>query len=106
MASQFEKRKVKTAETVAKEIQDKRSEIRASGATEVSEEPVYDQMAYDIYTDNGGKTYKVAEISYNPITKRAEVKELFSITRLVALQYANTKTALGTLKRKAIKLKE
>ena len=103
--NQFEKRKAKSTEEVVKEITEKRAAIRST-EKDKAPEPLYDQMAYDIYTDDGGKSYKVAEINYNPQTKQAEVKELFSITRLVALQYANTKTALGTLKRKAIKLKE
>jgi hypothetical protein len=94
--NQYEKRKAKSVDTLVKE---------ATTVAPVTQ-PVYDQMAMDIYTDDGGRSYKVAEISYNPVTKQAEVKELFSITRLVALQYANTKTALGTLKKKAIKLKE
>lgn len=111
MPSNYEKRQAKSAATVAKEIQERREQIRskvvepAAKAAEAEQvkEPVYTQMAYDVYTPDGGKTYKVAEISYNPVTKEAEVKEIFNITRLVALQYANTKVALGTLKKKAIK---
>lgn len=106
MASNFEKRKA-----VTQEIEAKRTKLREKGPMEKTVEqtpvsvtkPVYTQTGYDIFTPDGGKTYKVAEISYNPITGVAEVKEIFNITRLVALQYFNTKTALQTLKRKAIK---
>lgn len=97
MASQFEKRQKKTPEAVAEEIKEKRSEIRAKA------EPVYTQTGYDIFSPDGNRTYKVAEISYNPETKEAKVTEIFTITRLVALAYANQKTALKTLKRKGIK---
>ena len=55
--NQFEKRKAKSTETVAKEITDKRSEMRASKETPVATpvtEPVYNQTGYDVYTDDGG----------------------------------------------------
>lgn len=102
MSSQFEKRKAKSTEEISREIQDKRSEIRASREMPpvVMDTPVYTQTGLDIYTPDGGRTYKIAEILYNPETMQAEVKEIFNITRLVALQYANTKTGLGTLKKK------
>jgi hypothetical protein len=95
--NQFLKRKTKESEEELVPI--------AEGAVPpVVEEPAYNQIALDIYTLDGGRTYCVAEISYNPTTKQAEVKELFSISRLIALQHANTKVALGTLKKKALKV--
>lgn len=94
MPSQFEKRKAKTPEKVAEEIQEKRSEIRAKA------EPVFTQSGMDIFTPNGGKTYHVAELAYNPETGEAKVVGVFDISRLVALSYANQKTALNTLKQR------
>ena len=91
--SQYEKRRDKD---IVQEVQEKIAEIRATPTA-------YTQSAFDIYTPDGGRTYKVAEISYNPDTGEAKVSEIFNITRLVALSYANQKTALSTLKRKAIK---
>lgn len=100
MASQFAKRKARSADVVSQEIQDKRAEIRASREAPVaSAEPVYSQTGYDIFTTDGGKTYQVAEISYNPETLQSEVINIFSISRLVALSYGNQKTALRTLKK-------
>lgn len=95
MSTQYEKRKAKTIEAVAKEIENKRDDIRAQAL----EAPVYDQVGYDVYTPDGGKTYKVAEIAYNPVTKQATIVGVYSITRLVALQYKNTKNALSMLKK-------
>ncbi len=97
MASQFEKRQKKTAETVIAEVTEKRADIRAKA------EPTYTQTGYDIFTLDGGRTFGVAEISYNPETREAKVIETYTITRLVALKYGNMKTALQTLKRKATK---
>ncbi len=96
--SQFEKRKQKTQEEVIKEITKKRDDIRETALAE----PTYTQTALDVYTSDGRK-YHVAEIVYDPESGVAKVLEVFDITRLVALQYFNTKTALGTLKRKAKK---
>src|SRR5580698_6443291 len=100
MASQFQKRKAKTPDAVSQEIQDKRAEIRASReSTVAAPEPVYTQTGFDVFTDDGGKTYQVAEFSYNPVTLQAEVVNLFSISRLIALSYGNQKVALQTLKK-------
>jgi hypothetical protein len=94
MASQFEKRKAKasvdSAPTVEQQVE-----------TETTA-PIYTQIGLDVYSPDGGRNYEVAEISYNHETRQAEVKEVYKISRLVALQYANTKTALNTLKRKLI----
>lgn len=95
MASQFEKRKAKLAADVVKEIEHKRDDIRAKAAGE----PVYTQTGYDIYSEDGGKSYGVAEIAYNPQTGESKVKDTFSISRLIALSYANQKQALGILKK-------
>lgn len=95
--SNFEKRKVKTPEAVINEITKKRDAIREKGV-EV-DEPVYTQSGYDVYTLDGGRNYGVAEISYNPETGAAKVNNTFTISRLVALKYANTKQALGILKK-------
>lgn len=92
MTSQFEKRKAKSAAEVAKEITDRRDNAEANM-------PVYTQSAYDVYTPDGGKTYEVAEISYNPESGEAKVVNTFSITRLIALNYATQKQALGILKK-------
>ena len=95
MSSQFEKRQLKKAEAVKAQIEAKREDIRAKAANE----PVYTQTGLDIYTPDGGKTYGVAEISYNPETGDAKVTNTFSITRIVALTYLNQKIALNTLKK-------
>lgn len=106
MASQFEKRKSKSTESVAQEIISKRSEKRASVdepdmpiVVSEPEAPVYNQTGFDIFSSDNGKTYGVAEIEYNPETGRARVKDTFSITRLIALSYGNQKVALQTLKK-------
>lgn len=103
--TQFEKRKARTADAVSQEIQDKRAGMRASrdavsaAAPAPIAEPVYNQQGFDIFTRDGGKTYEVAEISYNAETLQAEVVNIFTISRLVALSYRNQKTALQTLKK-------
>lgn len=94
MPSQFSKRKNKTPEAVIEEIQEKRSELRAKA------EPTYTQTGMDIFTPNGGKTYHVAELAYNPETGEAKILGIFDISRLVALSYANQKNALNTLKQR------
>lgn len=105
MASQFSKRKAKSVDEVSQEIQDKRAGLRASreaassAASAPIAEPSYTQQGFDIFTSDGGKTYQVAEISYNPDTLQAEVVNTFTISRLVALSYGNQKTALQTLKK-------
>lgn len=104
MPSNFEKRRAKSKEDVAKEIQERREQIRLKAenpspvVTEAAK-PVYTQEGYDVYSPDGGKTYHVAEISYNPETGQAEVTNIFDISRLIALTYANQKIALGTLKK-------
>lgn len=102
--SQFLKRKLKSQEKDALVPENQPDQVESQPAAEQEgPEPVYQQTALDIYTPDGGKTYEVAEISYNPTTKEAKVTATFSISRLVALTAANQKTALNTLKRKLIK---
>ena len=95
MATQYEKRKAKIASDVAKEIEAKREEIRAKAANE----PTYTQKGYDVFTPDGGRTYKVIELEYNPDTGHARVVGTSEISRLVALKYDAQKTALGILKK-------
>lgn len=97
MSSQFEKRKAKSVTDVAKEIEVKRDDMRSK--TSLEEAAVYTQTGYDVFTSDGGKSYGVAEIAYNPITGTAHIVDTFSISRLVALSYANQKQALGILKK-------
>lgn len=124
MPSQYEKRKAKAAaEAAARKADEMKQEIadmaeqglepvigpaaESMGMSEPAPEvdgiaqfdKFYTQHAYDIFTSDGGKTYHVAEIHYNPQTGHALVGEIFDISRLVALSYANQKTALGTLKK-------
>ena len=96
MSTNFERRKAKVTEAVSKAVEAKKETVRAEAAGE----PSYDQSAYDVFTADGGKSFGVAEIAYNPATGEATVKDTFSISRLIALQYANQKTALGILKQK------
>lgn len=95
MATHYEKRKQKIAE----QIQEKRTEIRET-AVPKDEQPVYTNVGYDIFSPDGGKTYKVVEFHYNPTTGHAQVGELFEVSRLIALSYESKKTALGILKKK------
>jgi hypothetical protein len=62
-------------------------------------EPAYTQTGFDVFTRDGGKSYEVAEFAYDPVTMKAEVINLFSISRLIALSYGNQKVALQTLKK-------
>ncbi len=111
MSSQFFKRKVKAAATKppvepTSEMQEITQMPEASVVQETPKtlaEIVYSQKGLDIFTSDGGKTYQVAEIAYDPETMQAAVLNIFSISRLIALSYFNQKTALETLKRKAIK---
>jgi hypothetical protein len=90
--SQFEKRKEK---------QEKPIEERVRELIDTPEpETTYNQVGYDVFTSDGGKTYGVAEIEYDPESGQARVKDVFTISRLVALKYANMKEALGILKKK------
>ncbi len=96
MASQFSKRKEKSSADLVKEVEQKLEELKAP------EETVYNQTGLNVYSPDGGNSYEVAEIKFNPDTKQAEVVEIYKISRLVALQHANTQSALNTLKRKLI----
>ena len=91
--NQYEKRKAKSVETLVKE---------ATTVAPVTA-PVYDQKALDVYTLDGGRTYNVAQISYNSKTGESIVTDTFSISRLVALKYATMKEALSILQRRKIK---
>lgn len=101
MASQYEKRKAKAEEIVKHEIETKRAEIRETAHK--AQEPVYTHTGYDIFSPDGGKTFKVVEFVYNPTTGDAKVGELFDVSRLIALSYETKKTALGILKKKRYK---
>lgn len=100
MASQFEKRKAKSIVDIVKSVVSAEGES-VPDPVEVSAEasaPVYTQTGYDVYSSDGGKTYHVAQIEYNPETGEAKVTGTSDISRLVALKYANQKVALGILK--------
>lgn len=91
MASQFLKRKLKLEAEAAKEA-----------ATEKSVEtglPVYTQKGFDVFTPDGGRSYKVIELEYNPDTGAARVTGTSDISRLIALKYDAQKVALGILKK-------
>jgi hypothetical protein len=91
--SQYTKRRDKE---IVKEVEE--------GLPEVAKEPgvVYTQTALDIFSPDGGTTYEVAEISFDPVSKKAEVINIYSISRLVGLTGLNQKVALNTLKRKLV----
>lgn len=92
MPSQFIKRKLKLeADAVAKEA--------ATERTPETGEPVYTQSGYDVFSPDGGRTYKVVELEYNPETGDAKVTGTSAISRLIALKYDAQKVALGILKR-------
>lgn len=93
MSSQFEKRLKK-----AKPKGD--TAVAPVEKPTAKSEQVYTQTGMDVYTSDGGRTYGVAEIAYNPETGEAKVVDIFFISRLIALQYANQKGALNTLKQK------
>lgn len=93
MTTNYEKRKSKDIESVKEEIVAKREQIRTDA------EPTYPFSGYDIYTPNGGGTYLVAEIEFNPETKQARVKEIFEVSRLIALSYVAQKNGLRVLKK-------
>jgi hypothetical protein len=95
MSTNFEKRKAKDAETVKAEIAQKREDIRAKAANE----PVYTQKGYDVFSGDGGRTFRVVELEYNPESGHARVLGTSAITRLIALKYDAQKTALGILKK-------
>lgn len=90
--TQYEKRKAKDASVIS-EI-----EKHLDDSSVFEQEPVYTQTGYDVYTEDGGRTYKVAELKYNPQTGEAVFVGDGDISRLVALKYFNQKTALGILK--------
>lgn len=90
MASQFSKRQKKSVPE---------DQVVTSASEQEDPAPEYNQKALDIFTSNGGKTYAVAQISYNPVTGDAKVDEVFNVTRTVALAYQNQKIALGILKK-------
>lgn len=96
MPSQYTKRRNKD---LVEEVQEKIEELR----TEAEKPKEYNQSGFDIFTTDGGRSYHVAELAYNPETGEAKVNGIFDISRLVALQYKNQKDALNTLKRKAVK---
>lgn len=106
--SNFLKRKAKEAKTLVEEIVSSPDLVQEE--TPIMEEyeknPILDVLAplsvkigYDIYSLDGGGSYSVAEIQYNPETGEAKVLETFEISRLIALSYYNQKTALGILKK-------
>lgn len=92
MATQYEKRK-KVREELEAKLADQTPEIK-----ETKEVVRFTQSAFDIFSPDGGKTYQVAEIAYNPETGEAKITNTFDISRLIALQYTNQKNALNSLK--------
>lgn len=97
MASNFEKRKNK------KEPTPELSQTEPVGvvAGYIAPSP-FTQSGLDVFTRDGGRTYEVAEIFYNPETNEAKVVETFTISRLVALSYKPQKDALRILKKRKI----
>lgn len=94
--NQFKKRQKKIA-AVVEEAKANSEELAVPvKAAEISG---YTHVGTDIYSLDGGRTFGVAEIEYNPVTMLARVKETFNISRLVALSYQPQKTALNTLKK-------
>lgn len=100
MPSQFDKRQARVQE----ELVAKREKIRSK--TEEPEKERYTQSGFDIFSSDGGKTYQVAEIAYNPETGEAKLVNTFDISRLIALQYTNQKNALNSLKTRKKQTKE
>jgi hypothetical protein len=96
--SNFLKRKAKEQEAA---LETSAPEVIAAEVITAPEAPTYTQTAYDVFSDNGNRTYSVAVILYNPQTRAAEVVEIKTITRMVALQYAGQKMSLGMLAKKA-----
>lgn len=106
--SNFLKRKTKEAKSLVSEVispPDLVVEVAAI-VSEYEENPTLDvstplhvKVGYDIYSLDGGGSYSVAEIQYNPETGEAKVLDTFEISRLIALSYYNQKTALGILKK-------
>lgn len=68
-----------------------------NNATDDSQDLGLDRTAYDIITTDGGRSYQIISISYNPATKDAIVSEIKAVTRQVGLQHNNQKRALETL---------
>ncbi len=64
-----------------------------------SEEVVLPQTGYDIYSLDGGGSYNIAEIQYDPTTSLAKVVQTYEVSRMIALSYAGQKTALSILKK-------
>lgn len=100
MATQYEKRKARDRDTasIRKEIEDKRTEMRETATR--NQTPDYTHTAYDVITLDAGKSYKVVEISFNPLTGQAEMSGMTDISRLIGLKYEGQKIALGLLKKK------
>lgn len=92
MGTQFEKRKAKSSADLVKEVEIKLEEIKKA--------PAFTQKGMDVFTPDGGAHFFVAELAYNPETMKAEVTEIFNISRMVGLSYQNQKNALGTLKKR------
>lgn len=90
--SQYEKRKAKASADLIKEVEERLEEIKKA--------PEFTQKALDIYTPDGGRTHKVAEIAFNPETGEAKVIGTYDVTRIIALRHEQQKVALNTLKQK------
>jgi hypothetical protein len=108
MASQFFKRKAKEAVKAASEDKGPMESVEVVPVevatveipVVVAPEPLYTQEALDVYSGDGGKTYNVAEIQYNPLTNEAKVKTIYNISRLVGMQHTGRKEALVILRQK------
>lgn len=100
--SQFFKRKAKSEEV--KQLREENPDMgMAEAAAVIESTPVYNQSGFDVFTTDGGRTFGVAEISYNPETGEAKVEEIFTITRLIALKYGTMKEGLSMLKKRKLK---
>lgn len=96
MPSNFLKRKAKEviAPTAAEEQPSETAPVMEETAA-----PSYTQSGFDVFTPDGGATYQVAELAYNPETRQAVVTNIFDISRLVGMSYGNHKASLNTLKK-------
>lgn len=86
MASQFERRKKKLEAGTTEHVE----AVKPSAAPET-------YTAYDLFTQDGGRTFQVIILEYDVATQEAKILGTKSISRKIGLQFQNQKKSLKTL---------
>lgn len=98
MSSMYSKRKskekvVESVVQMTNPIIDHPKDETASKKTSI------EYTGYDIFSPDSGGHFFIAELKYDPSTGEARVTDTYEVSRLIGLQFAGQKTALGIIKK-------